>query len=418
MKILFLTAYFHPEQAASPYLGENRNQAFADAGYDMVVYTPTPTRGISEDIRQEYKKKKLEFLYDGKMIVHRFNIIGEKKNPILRAWRYTMSCIKQFCKGVFSKDARSCDLMFISSTPPIQGAMAALVKKCRRDHIPFIYNLQDIFPDSLVGTGLAKKDGLLWEIGRVIEGFTYRNADKIIVISQDFKRNIMAKGVPEEKIEVIYNWVDEQAVVNIPRNENKLFEKYNLDTNKFYITYCGNIGLTQNMDLLLDVAKELSTEENIHFVLVGEGADKARVKSRVENENINNISFLPFQPYEDISHVFSLGDAGLIISKPGVGENSVPSKTWSIMSAECPVIANFDENEIKTILSENNCGIFTKAGDKEAFKNAILELYSNKDKAVQLGKNGRQFIMENLTREIGTSKYVKVVKEVANKIKS
>lgn len=418
MKILFLTAYFHPEQAASPYLGENRNQAFADAGYDMVVYTPTPTRGISEDIRQEYKKKKMEFLYDGKMIVHRFNLIGEKKNPILRAWRYTMSCIKQLYIGIFAKDARSCDIMFIASTPPIQGAMAALVKKFRRDHIPFIYNLQDIFPDSLVGTGLAKKDGLLWKIGRVIENFTYRNADKIIVISQDFKRNIMAKGVPKEKIEVIYNWVDEQAVVHIPRNENKLFEKYNLDSNKFYITYCGNIGLTQNMDLLLDVAKELSTEENIHFVLVGEGADKARVKSRVENENINNISFLPFQPYEDISHVFSLGDAGLIISKPGVGENSVPSKTWSIMSAECPVIANFDENEIKTILSENNCGIFTKAGDKEALKNAILELYNNKDKAVQLGKNGRQFIMENLTREIGTSKYVKVVKEVANKINS
>ena len=418
MKILFLSAYFHPEQAASPYLGENRNKAFADAGFNMVIYTPIPTRGITEEVRNEYKNKKYETLFGDKMIVHRFNLIGEKKNPVLRAWRYTMSCIKQFCKGVFAKDARSCNLMFISSTPPIQGAMAALVKKCRRDHIPFIYNLQDIFPDSLVGTGLAKKDGLLWKIGRVIENFTYRNADKIIVISQDFKRNIMAKGVPEDKIEVIYNWVDEQAVVRVPRNENKLFEKYNLDPNKFYITYCGNIGLTQNMDLLLDVAKELSSEENIHFVLVGEGADKARVVKRVENENIKNVSFLPFQPYEDISHVFSLGNAGLIISKPGVGENSVPSKTWSIMSAECPVIANFDENEIKSILNDNNCGIFTKAGDKEAFKNAILELYHNQEKAVQLGKNGRQFIMENLTREIGTSKYVKVVKEVIEKNQS
>jgi glycosyltransferase involved in cell wall biosynthesis len=300
--------------------------------------------------------------------------------------------------------------MFISSTPPIQGAMAALVKKFRR--IPFIYNLQDIFPDSLVGTGLAKRDGILWKIGRVIEDFTYRNADKIIVISQDFKRNIMAKGVPEEKIEVIYNWVDEQAVVHIPRNENKLFEKYHLNPDKFYITYCGNIGLTQNMDLLLEVAKGLSDEENIHFVLVGEGADKKRVMSRVENEQIKNISFLPFQPYEDISHVFSLGDAGLIISKPGVGENSVPSKTWSIMSAECPVIANFDENEIKTILNDNHCGIFTTAGDKEAFKQAILTLYQDRAKAVELGKNGRKFILENLTREIGTKKYVDVVKSV------
>ena len=144
MKILLLPAYFHPEQAASPYLGENRNQAFADAGYNMVVYTPIPTRGITEDVRDEYKNKKYETLFDGKMIVHRFNLIWEKKNPVLRAWRYTMSCIKQFCKGVFAKDACSCDLMFISSTPPIQGAMAALVKKCRRDHIPLIYNRSSI----------------------------------------------------------------------------------------------------------------------------------------------------------------------------------------------------------------------------------------------------------------------------------
>ncbi len=417
MKILFLSAYGYPEQAASSYLGGNRNQAFADAGFKMVTYVPTPTRGVSQDVRNKYKKIKYEERLNGHSVVHRFSMFAEGKNPILRALRYTLVCIKHFNRGIFAKDARSCDIMFISSTPPIQGAMAALVKKCRRDHIPFIYNLQDIFPDSLVGTGLAKKDGLLWKIGRAIENFTYRNADKIIVISQDFKRNIMAKGVPEEKIEVIYNWVDEQAVVHIPRNENKLFEKYNLDPNKFYITYCGNIGLTQNMDLLLDVAKELSSEENVHFVLVGEGADKTRVVSRVENENIKNISFLPFQPYEDISHVFSLGDAGLIISKPGVGENSVPSKTWSIMSAECPVIANFDENEIRTILNDNNCGIFTKAGDKEAFKNAILELYHNKEKAVQLGKNGRQFIMDNLTREIGTSKYVKVVKEVYESVR-
>lgn len=414
MKILFLSAYSYPEHAASSYLGANRNQSLIENGFDLVNYTPTPCRGVTPEIRKEYKKRKLDFYHNGHSVVHRFSMFAEGKNPIMRALRYTLVCIKHFNRGVFAKDARSCDLMFISSTPPIQGAMAALVKKFR--HIPLIYNLQDIFPDSLVGTGLAKKDGLLWKIGRVIENFTYRNADKIIVISQDFKRNIMAKGVPEDKIEVIYNWVDEQAVVHIPRNENKLFEKYNLDPNKFYITYCGNIGLTQNMDLLLDVAKELSNEENIHFVLVGEGADKTRVANRVENENIKNISFLPFQPYEDISHVFSLGDAGLIISKPGVGENSVPSKTWSIMSAECPVIANFDENEIKSILNDNNCGIFTKAGDKEAFKNAILELYNDKEKAVQLGKNGRKFIMENLTREIGTSKYVKVVKEVAKKL--
>ena len=304
-------------------------------------------------------------------------------------------------------------MMFVTSTPPIKGAMAALVKKCGRDHIPFVYNLQDIFPDSLVGTGLAKKGGLLWKIGRVIEDFTYRNADKIIVISEDFKRNIMAKGVSEEKIEVIYNWVDEQAVVDVPRSENKLFDKYGLDRTKFYVTYCGNIGLTQNMDMLMEVAKELESElPDVRFVLVGEGAAKARVEEMIREQQISNVVLLPFQPYEDISHVFSLGDASLVISKPGVGENSVPSKTWSIMSASRPVLINFDENELKDIVTKHACGIFTKAGDNVAFKESIARLYNDPELCRQYGRNGRQFVMDYLTKEVGTQKYVEVIKSV------
>ena len=485
MRILFLSPYYG-SRVASSYLGKNRNQAFADAGFEMIAYAPTPSRGLSEETIRHYRTIKKETNYDGKQVVHLFWMFKEGKNPVGRALRYTLTAIIHFLKGSFAKDAKTCNIMFILSTPPIQGAMAALVKKVR--HIPLIYNLQDIFPDSLVGTGLAKKGGLLWKIGRVIENFTYRNADKIIVISEDFKRNIMAKGVPEEKIEVIYNWVDEEAVVDVPRAENKLFDKYGLDRDQFYVTYNGNIGLTQNMDMLLEVARELqqscgsdaATQQlgmvkngsdaalqqlaavknglnnpnlseplqtphnpseplqtphnpseplqtphnpseplqtphhrSIHFVLVGEGAYKAEVERRIKEQGITNVTMLPFQPYEDISHVFSLGDVSLVISKPGVGANSVPSKTWSIMSASRPVLANFDENELKTIIADHHCGIFTKAGDKEAFKAAILELYHHPELCREYGKNGRQFVMDNLTKEVGTRKYVEVVKAVA-----
>ena len=340
------------------------------------------------------------------MTVHRFSMYAEGKSPILRALRYVFCWCAQFWKGLCAKDI---DLIYLASTPPIQGVLGGLLKKIKK--VPFVYNLQDIFPDSLAGTGLAKKGGLLWKIGRLIENFTYRNADKIIVISEDFKRNIMAKGVPEEKIVVVYNWVDEEAVKHVPREENKLFDAYGLDRKKFYITYSGNIGLTQNMDMLLEVAKELETEEpDIQFVLIGEGAYKKRVQEIIAEKNIGNVALLPFQPYEDISHVFSLGDAGLVISKPGVGENSVPSKTWSILSASRPVLANFDENELKTIVAENQCGIFTKAGDKDAFKQAILDLYHDRERCEQLGRNGRKFILKNLTRAVGTQKYVDVIK--------
>ena len=412
MRILHLPAYFQPEQAASSYLMDGMYQAFTKNNMEMLVYTPVPTRGIKDEVKEEYRNRLHETLYDDKMEVYRLRLMDEGRNAIARAFRYFISCWKQFWKGAFSKEARKCDVLFVFSTPPIQGAMAGLVKKFNR--MPLVYNLQDIFPDSLVGTGLAKKDGFLWKIGRVIENFTYHNADKIIVISEDFKKNIMAKGVPEDKIVVVYNWVDEEAVVDVPREKNKLFDKYNLDRSKFYVTYNGNIGLTQNMDMLLDVAKELEGYKDIHFVLVGNGAYLDSVKQIIKDRNIGNVNLLPFQPYEDISHVFSLGDVSLVISKPGVGANSVPSKTWSIMSASRPVLANFDENELKTIIEKNNCGIFTKAGDKVAFTDAILKLYNDRDLCKEFGRNGRQFVMDNLTKEVGTQKYVDVIKSVAS----
>ena len=410
MRILQLAGYFFPEKAASIYLEDNRYEAFSDAGFHTIVYAARPQRGLSEEEYQEYKHKKLEMMYDGGVEVHRFAMYREGKNPVLRALRYFLISAIQFWKGAWTKDI---NLIYVASTPPTQGALAALVKKCKR--VPFVYNLQDIFPDSLAGTDLARKGGLLWKIGRVIENFTYRNSDKIIVISEDFKKNIMAKGVPEEKIVVIYNWVDQNAVVDIPRSENILFDRYCLDRSKFYITYNGNIGLTQNMDMLLEVAKALESNENIQFVLVGNGAYLEDVKRIIAERNVQNVTLLPFQPYEEISHVFSLGDVSLVISKPGVGANSVPSKTWSIMSASRPVLANFDENELKSIIEKNNCGIFTKAGDKVAFTDAILKLYGDRELCREMGRNGRKFVMDNLTKEVGTQKYVDVIKSFEKK---
>lgn len=402
MKVIFPCSYYLPETAASLYITDNIVHRCAEEGCEVLLYTPTPTRSVPEGAKWERKEE----LANGMLHIKRFKMYGEGKNPLLRALRYFFCECVQLHYMLWKKYA----VAFVDSTPPIQGLKLPLVKWLR--HKPVVYNAQDIFPDSLVGTGLTKKGSLIWKIGRVVEKITYKYSDKIIVISEDFKNNLLAKGVPENKIEVVYNWVDETAVVDISRSENKLFDKYGLDRNKFYITYNGNIGLTQNMDMLLDVAKSLEGNKDIQFVLVGNGAYLDSVKQIIKDRNINNVHLLPFQPYEDISHVFSLGDVSLVISKPGVGANSVPSKTWSIMSASRPVLANFDENELKDIIENNKCGIFTKAGDKQAFIDAILKLYNNRDLCKEYGQNGREFVMKNLTKEVGTKKYVDVIKSV------
>ena len=410
MKVSVFIAYYEPEVAASLYLVTNIYEAMAAFGWDIDLFVPMPTRGIDDDTRKSYKKRKLETKCNGNLKIHRFSMMREGDNTVLRAIRYLIVSLVFIWKGIWTPT----DIIFVHSTPPTQGIMAAIIKKLKR--VLLVYNLQDIFPDSLVQTGLARQDSILWKIGSAIEEFTYKNADKIIVISEDFKRNIMAKGVPEDKIETIYNWVDEKAVTNIQRSENKLFDKYNLDSSKFYITHCGNIGFTQNMDLLLDVALELKQYKDIVFILVGDGAYKAEVEKEIAEKDINNVKLLPFQPYEDISHVFSLGDVGLIISKKNVGQNSIPSKTWSIMSAECSVLASFDlDSELCSIIKKANCGLCIQAGEKDALKQAVIFMYENPSLRIIMGKNGRKYILNNLTREIGTSKYISVLDSLNNR---
>ena len=207
-----------------------------------------------------------------------------------------------------------------------------------------MYMCQDIFPDSLAGTGLAKKGGLLWKIGSCIANRIYRSADKIIVISQDFKKNLLAKGVPEEKIEVIYNWVDENAVQPVAKAENPLYEEFGLSREAFTVVYAGNLGNAQNIGIILEAAKRFNENENenenekqaVQFVIFGTGGLEEEIRRRIVEEGLTNVRLLPLQPYERVSQVYSLGDACVVSCKEGLGGSAMPSKTWTIMSCGRP----------------------------------------------------------------------------------
>ncbi len=400
MKVLAFSCYYSPEIAASMYLTEDIYKGIVDAGHTLEVFVPMPTRGVSLETRKQYKKRKIEKKYDGKLIVHRFSMYREGKNSLMRALRYLFINIAFVWKGLRT----NADVIFVQSTPPTQGMMAGILSSIKK--VPLIYNLQDIFPDSLVNTGMTKERSALWKIGRRIENYSYRHSKKIIVISEDFKKNIMAKGVQESKIIVVPNWADVSGVYPIERSCNKLFKRYDLDPKKFYVTYCGNIGYTQNMDLLLDVSNILKDEyKDLIFVIIGDGADKERIQKRIETENIENVKVLPFQPYDEIAHVFSLGDVGLIISKQGVGNNSVPSKTWGIMAAAKPVLASFDNNsELCDLIDRIGCGIHSDAGDKEAFIAAIKLLYKSDLK--EMGIAGKNYLDEHLCKQKCVEQYV------------
>ena len=344
IKILGPQAYCNPEIMASTQMWNQLDEAFAKNGMYHVVYAPIPTRGVTDAVRKIYKHKKRETLYGGMLEIHRFPLIREGKNPILRALRYFMFCAIALCKCLYGREAKECNVIYSVSTPPILGAMSVVVKKLRK--IPFVYVLQDIFPDSLVGTGLAKKGGLLWRIGRKVEDYTYQNADKIIVISEDFRRNVVDKGVPKEKIAVVYNWVDENAVVPVDRKNNPLFDELGISRGKFYVVYAGNLGNAQNIDVIIDSAKEMVEDNETEFLIFGSGGLKEQLVDKVKNYGIENVRFFPLQPIERISYVYSIGNVCVVSCKPKLGGAAMPSKTLSIMSAGRPVLASFDMGEL------------------------------------------------------------------------
>ncbi len=405
MRILRLPAYFYPELMASTHLQNDRLEGFAKAGHTIVVYTPTPTRGIDSETAQKFKSIKYEELLDGHVQIHRFSLFQEGRNPIMRALRYVLSCVIQYFKAC---KAENIDAIYASSTPPIQGLMCKSIQKKlskkQGKFVPIIYNLQDIFPDSLLTTGLTKKDSLIWKIGRVIEDKTYDASQNIIVISESFKKNIMDKGVSEDKITVISNWIDTENTKPVPRNENTIINEFSIDPDKFIVVYAGNFGVAQGADVVVNAAELLKDNENIQFVIFGGGGEYESVCNTVKEKNLTNVIINPLLPQERVPEVYSLGDVALITCKKGVGDSGMPSKTWSIMACNTPIIASFDiGSELDEIITRADAGFCVEPQDPKALADAILSRAESKDDKYT---GGRKYVMENASKDSCVGKYI------------
>lgn len=194
MKVLMLSPYCYPEQISSSHLTDDLFQAFSSEGVVVDVYSPTPCRGIDKETRKKYQSIKEQSMYDNAIRIHRFSLFAENKNSIARAIRYILCNIIQYHKGIRAKNI---DVIFAGSTPPTQGLLCGLVKKKltkKNGHeVPFVYNLQDVFPDSLVNAKMTTEGSFLWKLGRKIENYTYSSADIIIVISKLYAWSVIER---------------------------------------------------------------------------------------------------------------------------------------------------------------------------------------------------------------------------------
>lgn len=408
MKIFVPFPYYYPEQCAGLSIIDDILRTCTEEGIEAQLYVPTPTRNVPKDAKWEID----EMQENGLLKIHRFKMYGEGRNPIFRAVRYLLN----ECVYLYALLRYDYDIVFLDSTPPIQGLKLPILKLFRKK--PVLHNAQDIFPESLVGAGLAGKGGILWHIGNIISKITYHFSDKIVVISDGFKKTLTEKGVPADKIEVIYNWVDETKVIPIKKNDNPLYDEFGLDPTKFRIVYAGNLGHAQNLDVILAAADRLKDRHDIEFVIFGSGGLEADIKKTIKDKQLANVGMFPLQPSDRVSFVYGLGDLCIVSCKKGFGGSALPSKTWSILSAGRPVLANFDDGELRYILESNGCGIFINADDVNAMVNAISRLSENISECNEMGRRGRKFIETKLRKDMNTSRYRDVIKQLVNKTNS
>lgn len=407
MKVLFLKDYFSPENCAGISLTNDLLQALADHGFEADVYTPIPCRGIGDEVRREYRLRKKETQCGGKVRIFRYWLPYEKRGTLSRAVRYLLQNGIQLVKGL----SAGYDLVFLGSTPPTMGLVGALLKKIRRR--PFVYNVQDVFPDSLVTTGIAQEGGLLWKIGAAVANCAYRNADAVVTISQGMQENLLRKGVEPDKLSVIHNWIDTQRVAPIPREENPLFDELALDRDKFYVTYGGNLGYAQGIETILQAAAELADCEDIQFLIWGKGAQEDIYKSMAQELGLKNLRFFAMRPQEEAGLVYSAGDLSVISCKKGAGTTALPSKTWSILSAATMPVACFDrESELRRLIEDNGIGLFVDAEDAAGLAQAIRYACAHREECREMGKRARELVCTSYSRETATAQYIQLFEAV------
>ena len=403
MKILFLNAYFYPEKIAFTHLERNIIEKLVSLGCEINVLCPVPTRGVSKEIINDYKSIKYEEILNGAVKVTRFWAPQEGKNILIRAFRYFWCNFRQYQIGKKFKD---CDLVFSVSTPPTQGMIAGMVAK--KLSIPHIYSLQDIFPDSLVNAKIVNKNSIFWKLGRKIENYSYDNANKIIVISETMKKNILNKGVLEKKIKVISNWIDLNDVQPIEKLKNPLLKKLNISVDDFIVLYAGNFGEAQGTEIIFKVAKQLEEIKNLKFILFGSGAYFEDAKQKAKY--MKNIIINDLLPLEYVSQVYSLGNIALITCKKGTGTAGMPSKTWSIMACNTRIVASFDtDSELAYILEKSGAGICVEAENVEKLKDEIEKEYKVFILGVRKKINTREYVKNYASKEVCVNKYMNII---------
>jgi glycosyltransferase involved in cell wall biosynthesis len=264
----------------------------------------------------------------------------------------------------------------------------------------FVFLSQDVFPEVtrlLENFQSGTIDGLLARVGR----FTVKHADRIVALGDTMKRRLMeTKRAEPERIRVIHNWADTEAIR--PGSKDNAFARAHGLVDKFVVMHSGNVGLSQDVDGLLDAAERLRDLPDLVIAIVGEGARKRTLQAAAQRRGLTNVRFFPYQPKSELNNSFATADIFIVSLKRGLAGFIVPSKLYSILAAGRPFIAAVEPDcEVAEIARSHDCGIVVEPGDRDGMAEAIRRLHADQVSRARLASRARAAsVMYNRRRAV------------------
>jgi glycosyltransferase involved in cell wall biosynthesis len=271
-----------------------------------------------------------------------------------------------------------------------------------------VVNVQDLFPQNAIDMGLLKNRALI-RCFEWIENYVYRKADGLIVMSEGNREFVADRGAALERVHVVPNWVDTKSI-RPGKRLNDFRREHNLG-DKFVVLFGGTMGWSQGLDVVVEAARLCQQDQDIVWVLVGEGIEKTRLMESASD--LLNIQFLPMQSKEKYPEVLAASDVCLVTLHPDVATPAVPSKISTIMAAGRPVVAAFPAGDATRLIRGANCGVVVAPGDATALAQAVVRLRSAQGAREEMGASGRTHVSEKLSRESSTEGFEAVLLKVA-----
>lgn len=412
-RILLLTLVFAPDGVSTSVLMTELAQELQNLGHKVTVLTTTPHYNIDTEARAHQTLRSIwgKLLYQShynEIVVYHASVPNKGDRVRTRLMDYLRFHAISTVAGLTL--ATGYDVILAPSPPLTIGLSGWLLGLVQR--VPFIYNVQEIYPDIAVSLGVLQ-NGLIIRSMEWLERFIYARSRVIVVISERFRRRLLAKGVADQKLCVIPNFVDTKFMQPGERY-NDFSNTHNLDKS-FVVLYAGNIGLTQGFETILNAAKQLEHIPNLRFVIVGDGARRPWLETQIAQEKLPNISLLPYQPRSVVPQIYASSDLCLVPLKQGTAQGTFPSKIYTIMAAGRPVIASADlDSELAWVVKDANCGWPVPPDNADALAKAIEQAYNNPKSTLQKGNNGRNYVVTHHSLKVVAQQYHQLIQQIVN----